>query len=60
MTDKNNNDVKENEFISEDREKLNSFYKFSMNKTKFENVKVRANKFIWRFALTGFIFGFFT
>jgi hypothetical protein len=46
--------------ISEDRQKLGSFYNFSMDDSKLKEIKKRSTKQMGRFAITGVVFGFFT
>ena len=47
-------------FISEDKKNLNSFYSFKMDQNRFDLIRNRSRKQIFRFALTGVIFGFVT
>jgi len=40
--------------------KLNNFYSFRVDESKFQQIRKNSNKQIMRFALTGIVFGFFT
>lgn len=46
--------------LSEDAKKLNSFYTFKVDESKFTQIKKNSQKQVIRYALTGLIFGFFT
>lgn len=39
---------------------MNSFYNFNMDESKLKEIQKRSRKTMGRFAVTGFVFGFFT
>lgn len=47
-------------FKSEDAKKLNDFYTFKMGEDKFQEMKKRTGRNLWRIGLMGVIFGFGT
>jgi len=47
-------------FLSEDAKKMGSYYNFSVDETKFKEIKKHSRRQLIRFGITGIIFGFFS